>query len=65
MCGCCVYKWQDVNTSLCLVTGVETIKLMNPKRKKGILHQFGSGSDIQYEVITAFSGEDVYCMCSG
>ena len=36
-----------------------------PKPKKGILRQFGSGSSIQYEVITAFSGEYVYRMCHG
>ena len=42
------------------------IKLMViPKRKKGILRQFGSGSSIQYEVITAFSGEMVSSMCHG
>ena len=35
-----------------------------PKPKKGILHQFGSSSSIQYEVITAFSGE-VSRMCQG
>ena len=41
------------------------IKLMNPKRKKGLLRQFGSGSSIQYEVITAFSVAQVGRMCQG
>ena len=40
------------------------IKLMViPKPKKGILSQ--SGSSMQYEVITAFSGEAVWLMCHG
>ena len=42
------------------------IKLMIiPQRKKGILRQFGSGSSMQCEVITAFSGEEVESMCHG
>ena len=42
------------------------IKLMViPKRKKGIMLRFGSGSSIQCEVITAFSGEEVERMCQG
>ena len=44
----------------------ENIELMViPKPKKGILRQFGSGSSMQYEVITAFSGENVLRMCHG
>ena len=42
------------------------IKLVNlNKQKGGIFRWFSSGSQIQYEVITAFSGEKVYRMCHG
>ena len=44
----------------------KTIKLMNlDNQKRGLLRRFSSGSDIKYDVISAFSGEVFSCMCLG